>query len=498
MNRYNRQLIVAILIVALAWALSVTQTGWDHSISDRHGYRQTQTAITAYYMVRGGPFLKYETPVLGAPWSIPFEFPLYQWIVSTASKHFDTPLNQTGRLIGLLFFYLAALMGWCWLAELEIAPVFRLVFVTLMLVSPEYLFWSRTFMIESTALFFGFTYLVSVCRYARTRSGWMVVIGTACGALGALVKPTTLSGFMIVAALLYAQAEKRGHHAARRYAMPIACFVLAPILMGSVWTYWADHVKSLNPIASHLTSTELRVWNFGTFDQKFAKVTWGVLALRIIPDLVGHSAIPIVLIGALLMRRRFAQLLTCLVGFAAVFLIFTNLHVMHNYYTYANGIFLLAAFSLLVIDLLEQRDWRAKVGLALFVVIVGACVTGYYRRDYPRQKNEMWRFDELVRNIRQVTREDELIIVFGQDGSPELPYYSERRGLVWFSSLPQTMDNPEMTQAVKNLSALKVGALVICEDSRQNTHLIESAIAQFDLSRKAIFQDKWCRLYGGR
>ena len=34
----------------------------------------------------GNPFrLAYETPVLGKPWSIPMEFPLYQWTVVVVS-----------------------------------------------------------------------------------------------------------------------------------------------------------------------------------------------------------------------------------------------------------------------------------------------------------------------------------------------------------------------------------------------------------------------------
>jgi hypothetical protein len=30
--------------------------------------------------------LSYDTPVLGYPWSIPFEIPLYQWIVACVSR----------------------------------------------------------------------------------------------------------------------------------------------------------------------------------------------------------------------------------------------------------------------------------------------------------------------------------------------------------------------------------------------------------------------------
>ena len=53
-------------------------------------------------MMHGGSFLRYETPVLGPPWSLPFEFPLYQGIVAGLAKIFSTPLDQTGRFVSIL------------------------------------------------------------------------------------------------------------------------------------------------------------------------------------------------------------------------------------------------------------------------------------------------------------------------------------------------------------------------------------------------------------
>jgi hypothetical protein len=43
---------------------------------ENHSFRQTQTALTAWWFVRDGFSFAYLTPVGGPPWSIPFEFPL--------------------------------------------------------------------------------------------------------------------------------------------------------------------------------------------------------------------------------------------------------------------------------------------------------------------------------------------------------------------------------------------------------------------------------------
>ena len=55
---------------------------------DLHSFRQCQTGITAYWFDWQNPwqsFFNYETPEFGVPWKVPFEFPLYQAVVSAIS-----------------------------------------------------------------------------------------------------------------------------------------------------------------------------------------------------------------------------------------------------------------------------------------------------------------------------------------------------------------------------------------------------------------------------
>ena len=84
------------LLVFSLWAVSC---GWTHNLLDAHGFRQTQTAISTYYLLKGSSVLAYETPVLGPPWSIPFEFPLYQWLVALAVAVLDLNIESAGRLV---------------------------------------------------------------------------------------------------------------------------------------------------------------------------------------------------------------------------------------------------------------------------------------------------------------------------------------------------------------------------------------------------------------
>ena len=507
-------IITGAFVACLLWSILMASIGWNNTLSDQHGFRQTQTAITSYYLMRGGPFLSYETPVLGRPWSIPFEFPLYQGIVALASALFKTPLNQTGRFISEMFFCLSLLIGWFLLAELNIRPVYRLVFLSLMLVSPQYVFWSRTFMIESTALFFCMGYLLYACRYARDRSLLALLLGGVFGVVGALVKTTTMPGFVVVAGLFYAKnlhTETAGiRKRLSKNFIAFLFFVGLPMLAALVWTHYTDEVRSRNVIGILTTSTALAGWTFGSFSQRLSPNTWKILFDRTIPDLLGGNVILVLpLLGICFARHRLFLFLACVLGFLSTFLIFTNLHVIHNYYAYANGIFLIAASSCAVVGLLEQKNWAHILGIVIFFVLIFVSVKGYYKgysgvictgiscrsEYYTIQKNNSSQLDNVAYTIKQMIPREEIILVFGEEWSSELPYYSERRALMWPSWLPQDMDGPIMKEALSKLSDTRIGALIVCNSARADSQLIKRATAVLKVAGTPAYKDDVCSLY---
>src|ERR1700722_19604767 len=68
-----------------------------------YSFRQTQTALSAFWMLKNGFSFAYETPVAGPPWSIPFEFPIYQYIVALVSEIFGWSLDSAGRIVSFTF-----------------------------------------------------------------------------------------------------------------------------------------------------------------------------------------------------------------------------------------------------------------------------------------------------------------------------------------------------------------------------------------------------------
>lgn len=136
-------------------SLKIIFYGFNYPIIDLFGFRQAQTAITSYWLIEEGYKFTYITPVLGPPWSIPFEFPIYQHLVSFTQEVSGLTLDQSGRLVSILFYYISAVVLFFVFRALDFTTLQSLVPVIFFLGSPFYLFWSRTFMIESTALAFG-------------------------------------------------------------------------------------------------------------------------------------------------------------------------------------------------------------------------------------------------------------------------------------------------------------------------------------------------------
>ena len=79
----------------------------SQKLLEQHSFRQTQTALSSLWMCKEGFLFNYQTPVVGYPWSIPFEFPLFQFLVAFFVRITTLNIDMSGRLISALFFWLS-------------------------------------------------------------------------------------------------------------------------------------------------------------------------------------------------------------------------------------------------------------------------------------------------------------------------------------------------------------------------------------------------------
>jgi hypothetical protein len=422
----------------------------------------------------------HQTPVLGKPWEIPMEFPTYQIVTAWIVKGFGTSLDQTGRFVSMLFFYLSVggifLFSKLWATEKSTRWLVPAVIVS----SPLYMFWSRTFMIESTALFFslasvGFAY---VALQHKKRSTILIAIVFA--VLAGLTKITTffVAG-VFVASLVALESKNR-----IRNLGVLAMMLLPGLMAGVLWNHHADMVKAANPLAENILSHNLKQFNFGTLAQRLTLRTWdsylmhlsrvisypwnvqffgrkipqdALYWVRVLFLVLSQVSMVFMACKALLSKRFRHPAIACLIAFASGPLVFANLYLQHEYYFYANAMYLLLVVAFGMIETYDRNPRMVvMVMLVLFVLRFDAYTLSYKRTiDSSQQLN----FESIFNSIQQRTKPSDVIMIFGDRWSSVIPYYSQRKAMMVSQNL---IHEPMFAKSLELVGADNIGAVVIC------------------------------------
>jgi hypothetical protein len=492
-------MLTILLGLATVHALVALSTGITNPLIDLHSFRQTQTALTAYSILKGGPWLAYETPVLGYPWSVPFEFPIYQ-LFSAAVAWVGVPLDVAGRLVGF-FFFLAVLLP---LALLYKAAGFRrttyLATAILYLTSPLYLYWSRTFLVESCALFFSIGWLALTARYFATPNRYWLLAAILCGCLATLAKSTTFPAFATIGGILTLvrlwncfHAEPRARFV--RMAILTIANLLLPFVVGIIWVWYSDHVKAANPFGPLLTSEALAGWNFGSVKQRLSAALWiDTVRNRVLPDVLGRFVlVGLIVLGATLTHRRMlTAAILALIGFATPFLVFTNLHIIHDYYQYANAIFVIAAVGFGLGQIYDSAQRAVAVGLT--VVIAAGQLLFFYDRFAPlmTQDYSQQTLLRVAQFAHDTTDAHASLIVIGTDWSSVIPYLSKRKSLAIPGWTQKPLIESMLNDPQRFLGDAPLAGVVYCASQLPAYKDNAPLVAAFVAGRKRLFEFGGC------
>jgi len=464
-------ILLGLVAIYSLWAVTL---GWGNTLySDRHQFRQTQTAISCFYMMQDGFSVDYQTPLLGPPWKVPFEFPFYHWVVIAIAKVMSTSLDGSGRAASVLFFALTLLPAWVMLAAMNVRRGLRLIFLTLLVVSPFYIFWSRAFMIESAAVCLSASYAACVMYYAAARAkgrpiksvAYLVVLAVLFGVLAAMVKITTVLGFGVATAIFVGKdlftwpIPKFNLNRWLRGGVLLAISGGIPMVAGMMWTHHADAIKAQAPMTQPMmsNSTQLSAWTFGKPGQRGDLSTWTMIFARAGTVLSTNSVLWFGCVATLIItRRRWKEATACLVLYLISPLVFVNLHWEHDYYMYANGIFLVAAVGFCVLGIFETPRGMA-IGVAAMGVVVAASIVQYCTLYYPMQANNNKSLDPLIQAIKDKVPSDGSVIYLGLDWDPTIPYYTRRRAIM----IPGWLTEEQVRAAIPTWKDANVGAMVI-------------------------------------
>lgn len=494
---------VTFVLIAAVCAYALF-SGWTTPfLSEKHGFRQAQTALTISTLLGGGSWLAYDTPVLGPPWSIPFEFPLYQWLVALIVKTGLLPLAAAARFVGITFFAVALFPFFRVLRLLEFSRSQSLAILCLLCSSAEYLFWTRTVMIEATALSLALVYLWLVLSHVKRVSSteenrFLPVMGIAlAGSLAATVKVTTFFPFFCAAAAVlvvahyqrFAGDRARGllSNVKRGYAI-ILCAAVIPVVALFSWTHYTDSLKMLNPLAVGLTSHSLSEWNFGSFQQKLSYTTWHKFYWVTVKDVLGNSSIlPLSLMALLFCTARTRVLAVAALLFSFIHLAtFTNLNLVHNYYAYAHGIFIVTAVGMVGADLAVSAQWWKKLlGTALFLLVITSSWRHYYQTYWPDQGHNPPYFTQMKQDIDLYTRPSDVVVVFGWDWSSEPAYYLQRRAVM----LQNDFATAPFRAMRGNLNNYRIGAVMLLRRAPENPLLVNNVAEEFGLKPTDFYRE---------
>ena len=410
---------------------------------------------------------------------------MFQWLVAIISRVGIT-LDQAGRLTSWTLYILGIILSGRVLGRLSGDRRLTLIFWTLWLFSPLYVFWSRAFMIESCAVTLSLAFVCCILEYQRdlgrahrVRLAATLVLMAVVAALAATVKITTFFSFALAGAGLTLwkmwQARKTGAAASRIIAIGAgpAAAVAWSLVCTLAWVRYSDSLKMSSVLGRHLTAASLQDWNFGP---KFIldPIMWkSVILYRSLLDALG-SPVPFIVafLYVPLTRRGAVSIASGITLYIAPFCVFTNLHLVHNYYQYANGVFAILAVSGAIWAMgTQQRLHGLFVAVTLMLLVIGADVYRFAVQFWPaiHDNATAQRTLEIADLVKNSTSPNDVVVVVAFGWSTEIAYYSERRTIAlpaW--SIPD-LELVTPSELTKWAGGGRIGGIVDCPGTRDDT-----------------------------
>lgn len=455
----NRGIVIAFVALLISGLLRI-QNLWLPIGIDMHAFRQTETAIVIQnYFNDGWSLFHYEMPVLGHPWQIPFEFPIYQSVVYFAMKIFHkTNIDVWCRLVSLCSFYLSSFVLKK-IADFFVDKRSAYCIWILYLFAPFTILWSRAALIDYMSVLFALVYVWGL--YSWLVKGCRTFVFTFLfGILAYLLKATTMFSYVFFLTYLiidYFVKQIRKQYgkitidAISQYVMEnktrimlLALLCVLPVIPGMCWTKYADMVKVQSVYTRGLASEALHSWNYGTIEQKIQISNWKVIVKRLVYYMGGKEIVFCMGLAYLWFgkKRNLHIIINCAISiFLTVFLLF-NLYCVHDYYMIALTPLLSIAYGtvlFVIIDKLLSRGKVGKIGISiilLFIVIMQIATNKEYLR-YALFPN--YGMEQSGAYLTAITTPDERIVIEGEDWNPATLYYADRKGLM-LTSYKQASD----------------------------------------------------------
>ncbi|WP_165813639.1 ArnT family glycosyltransferase [Aliarcobacter skirrowii] len=435
---------------------------------DQYGFRQTQTAITSYWFLKEGFQWAYQTPVFGIPWSVPMEFPLYQYLVYIFVKIFNIEnLDLAGRIVSIAFYYALMYPLWQILKILEVNKIAILYIFIILVTSPIFIFWSRTFMIESAGLYFTLMFIMYLLRYDTENSISLKILSLIFifGTFAILTKITTLLvGFIFIFLYLLFYGRLKTLFSKKNIVGILVVGIV--ITIGLAWNEFANSIKASNPLSSFVVSSNLTKWNFGTLAQRLDFANYYQQLFVHMKNNISYLLLLVIFIpGLLFCKVEYKKLM--LIGFLTFIIAFMtlfNLYKVHNYYWYANSVFVVISLGLLVY-FISEKFGNIFYKITLIILVICINYYGYYSFYYKHQIKNLNNLGPFIIGnlIKNNTNKSDIILTIGLGWNSAVPYYSERKAIMLREHRDVKIEDKEFQSVFnKTTKTNNLGAIVNC------------------------------------
>jgi 4-amino-4-deoxy-L-arabinose transferase-like glycosyltransferase len=409
-------------------------------------FRQTQTAWGIREASRNGyDFFNLRMPVLGFPYQVPFEFPLFQNISALVGSIFELGVVESGRTTSLLFFCLGGILTFNLITKLTSASI-AIFSVCLLYLTPFAIQWSNAVLIESLASFFLILSATFLRLYFERGSSYLIGLSSLALSFCALVKITTAIPLIFFLGIFLMWGTSFRLRGKKIIVLLISfLFSLAPAF---AWTRYADSVKENGIFTQWLTSASLRNWNFGTLEQRINAYDWLTIFARLwLLGGLGLLVFTAFLFFYCFKDEKIAKSLILLILLFIAPITYFNLYVVHDYYFMAILLPLVLYFSHVLMLLKSKLNLNLSISkffFLIFILTIPSWLFTIQHRDYKSAIQSSREYvpplaSEIVENTSQVDR----IFVVGCDWDPTVLFYADRYGVAapgWIGTTEDALD----------------------------------------------------------
>jgi hypothetical protein len=183
--------------------------------------------------------------------------------------------------------------------------------------------------------------------------------------------------------------------------------------------------------------------------------------------------------------------MACLALYGSAIAIFFNLYLVHTYYAYANGIFLITAVGVAVGSLLNAGGRKSWIGICFFSLAIGSCVMhyvdGYYRVQRANAPGRL----AAAAIVDRETKTSDVLFIYGLDWSPELPYQAHRRAIM----IREFQRDAALQEAVREEGINRISSLLICDESPKSASDVLTALQEDGVIFTRRFDRDGCEIY---